>query len=142
MADQFTRILSAVTDGRAQTPRYIQKQLAQLYESLRKNQKAIHSAIRRDNDYSPTEADSEIYMALKALRQEYEAIDFAKVLEQEYSLARGKENLYRRLAVGCVYIIPSQNSRFYSIIQPVCTAIAAGNCVMVEVSFGPISIRL
>ncbi len=136
MADEFKRIRSAVTDGRAQSPRYIQKQLTRLYDTLRKNQKAIHRAIRRDNEYSSAEADAEIYMALQALRQEYETFDFAKVLEQEYSLAHNKENLSKRVAVGCVYIVPCQHSRFYSIIQPICAAIAAGNCVVIEVSPG------
>jgi acyl-CoA reductase-like NAD-dependent aldehyde dehydrogenase len=134
MAEQCKRIRSAVIDGRAQTLRYIQKQLTQLHDVLRKHQKSIHDAICRDSDWTSAEADSEIYLALKALRNEYEAIDFAQVLKQEYSIAHAKENVSRRCAVGCVYIIPGQHSRFYSVIQPVATAIAAGNCVMVEVS--------
>lgn len=134
MAGQAQRVRSAVIDGRAQTPRYIQKQLTQLYDALQKAQPAIQNAIRRDTDYSSVEADSEIFLALKAVRQQYEAFNLEEFLDQEYSLAHAKDNLSRRVPVGCVYIIPSQHSRFYSIVQPACAAIAAGNCVMVEVS--------
>ncbi|RDL31060.1 Uncharacterized protein BP5553_09849 [Venustampulla echinocandica] len=134
MTGQVQRVLSAVIDGRAQTPRYIQKQLAQLYDALQKAKPAIHNAIRHDTEYSSAEADSEIFLAMKVVKQQYEAFNWEEFLDQEYSLAHSKDNLSRRVPIGCVYIIPSQHNRFYSIILPACAAIAAGNCVMVEIS--------
>ena len=134
MNDQTKRIRSAVTDGRAHSPRYIQRQLGRLHEVLREHRHAIRSAICRDSDYTSAEASTEIYLALKAVRQDYEATDLTKFLESEYSIAHGKANLSRRLPIGCVYITPSQHSRLYSTIQPASAAIAAGNCVMIEVS--------
>jgi acyl-CoA reductase-like NAD-dependent aldehyde dehydrogenase len=133
MDSQIQRIHSAVIDGRAQNPRYIQKQLSQLYKALQKARPVIHDAICQDSGYSSAEADTEIYLAINAVKQQYEAINFRKFIDQEYSIARGKDNPHKRVPIGCVYIIPSNHSLLYSIISPVCAAIAAGNCVVIEV---------
>lgn len=135
MAGQTQRIRSAVIDGRAHSLRYIQKQLAQLYDVLQKTRPAIHDAIIQDSGYSPAEADAEIFLAMKAAKQCYEDLSLEKSLDQEYSIAHGKDNPSRRTPVGCVYIISSRHSQFYSIVQPACAAMAAGNCVIVEVGY-------
>jgi len=72
-------------------------------------------------------------MTVQAVKDQYEAIDFKESLQQEYSIAQGKQNLDRRLPFGCAYIVPCKHSRLYSIIQPAVAAIAAGNCVVIEV---------
>ena len=132
MAESLKRLRSSVVDGRAQTPRYIQRQLSKLHEALLKNQQLLHDAIRREADHSKAEADAEIYATVKAVKECYESIHLDKSLEQEYSLAKAKDNLSRRVAVGMAYIIPAKHSRLYSVIQPISAAIAAGNCVMIE----------
>ncbi|KAI1616158.1 Aldehyde/histidinol dehydrogenase [Exophiala viscosa] len=135
MADSnFERIRSAVIDGRAQAPRYIQRQLLRLHDALRENQAAIRQALLQDCGCSGSDIDSELYLTSRAIRQEYEALDVSGFLEEEYSLARRKDNLSRRVATGAVYIIPCQHSRLYSTLQPAAAAIAAGNCVIVELS--------
>lgn len=134
MADSFHRIRASVIEGRSRTPRYIQTQLVRLHEALQKSQSSIRQAIEQDNGYSSAEVDTEIYVTFHALRQEYESFDFPKFLEDEYSTARLKDSPSRRVPVGCVYIIPSSHTRFYSIVQPVAAAIATGNCVMIQVS--------
>ena len=134
MADSnFQRIRSAVIDGRAQAPRYIQRQLLQLHNALSKNQDGIRQALLHDSGYSGADVDCELYLTSRAIRQVYDALDVSDCLETEYSLARRKDNFSRRVAVGAVYIIPCQHSRLYSTLQPAAAAIAAGNCVMVEV---------
>ncbi|KAK4942426.1 hypothetical protein LTR10_017873 [Elasticomyces elasticus] len=135
MADNnFQRIRSAVIDGRAQAPRYIQRQLLQLHDALRENQAAIRQSLLQDTGYSAADIDSELYLTSRAIREEYEALDVSGFLEEEYSLARRKDNLSRRVAIGAVYIIPCQHSRLYSTLHPAAAAIAAGNCVVVEMS--------
>lgn len=135
MADSsFQRIRSAVIDGRALTPRYIQKQLLRLHDALRENQAAIGQTLQQDSGYSSPDVECEFYLTFKAIRQEYEALDISDFLDNEYSLARRKDNPFRRVATGAVYIIPCQHCRLYSTVQPAAAAIAAGNCVMVEVS--------
>jgi acyl-CoA reductase-like NAD-dependent aldehyde dehydrogenase len=133
MEVQARKIRAAVIDGRAQSPRHIQKQLAKLYATLQRARPDIHDAICQDFAYSSTEADAEIFLALKAVKKQYEAFNLGGFIDQEYSLAHGKDNSCRRIPIGCVYIIPSHHSQFYSIIQPACVSIAAGNCVIVQV---------
>jgi len=134
MADNnFQRIRSAIIDGRAQAPRYVQRQLLQLHNALRENQAELRQALLQDSGCSGADIDSELYLTSRAIRQEYEALGISDFLEEEYSLARRKDNLSRRIAIGAVYIIPCQHSQLYSTLQPAAAAIAAGNCVMVEV---------
>lgn len=135
MDGQVQRICSAAIDGRANTPRYIQKQLAQLYKSLQDARPAIRDAICRDSGYSLAEADTEIFLAINAVKQQYESINFQKFIDQEYSIAHGKDNPQKRIPIGYVYIIPSKHSQLYSIISPACAAIAAGNCIVIEVRY-------
>lgn len=134
MADSsFQRIRSAVIDGRALTPRYIQKQLLRLHDVLREHQAAIAQTLRQDSGYSSADIECELHLTFKAIRQEYEALDVSDFLDKEYSLARRKDNQSRRVAIGAVYIIPCQHCRLYCTVQPAAAAIAAGNCIMVEV---------
>lgn len=134
MGDSFHQIRAAVIEGRAQSPRYIQRQLTLLHDALLKHQKAIRTAIKRQTNYTSAEIDAEIYLTLGAIKHDYESFDFSKVVQEEYSLAQLKDYPSRRVAVGCIYVIPSEHSRLYSIVQTVSAAITAGNCVVVEVS--------
>ena len=133
MDAQSEQIRSAVIDGRAESPRYIQKQLAQLYNDLQKTRLEIHDAICHDFGYSSAESDAEIFLAMNAVKEQYETFDFQNFIDQEYSVAHGKDNPYKRVPIGCVYVIPSQHNQLYSIIVPACAAIASGNCVVIEV---------
>lgn len=134
MADSFHRIRASVIEGRSQTPRYIQTQLVRLHEALQKSQSSIRQAIEHEHGHSTAEIDTEIYQTVSALRQEYESFDLSKFLDDEYSTARLKDSPSRRVPIGCVYIIPSSHTRLYSVVQLVAAAIAAGNCVMIQVS--------
>lgn len=134
MGDTFHQIRAAVIEGRAQSPRYIQRQLTLLHDALLKQQNAIRTAIKRQTNYTSAEIDAEVYLTLDAIRHDYESLDFSQVLQEEYSLAQLKDYPSRRLPVGCIYVIPSEHSRLYSILQTVSAAMAAGNCVLVEVS--------
>lgn len=70
---------------------------------------------------------------MDVLRQSYDSLDFEKELKEEYSITNGDDNLSRRVGVGIVLIRPTSHTRLYSVVAPVCAAIAAGNCVLLEV---------
>lgn len=133
MTSPLERIKAAVIDGRCREPRYIQKQLLNLHDALVREAAKCHEAIIRDTGCSLSEAWFEVHMTVQAIKHQYGMIDFHGCLEQEYSIAHGRNNTSRRLPYGCVYLVPSQNNRLYSILQPSCAAIAAGNCVVIEV---------
>lgn len=133
MVTSLERIQAAVIDGRARTPRYIQKQLFNLHTALVSASATIHAAIVQDSGNSSAETWLEIHQTLQAVRDQYSAIELSEVLNAEYSIANGKDRLARRRPYGCVYLLVNRHTRFNSIVQPLAVAIAAGNCVVVEV---------
>lgn len=134
MATNIKRIQAAVQDGRAQTPRFKQQQLVKLQEAVVNARASLVDAICADTGYKVAEAEAQCYLTLSALKDHYCSLGFKKMLEEEFLVANSKDNITRRTPFGCAYIIPTQYSLLYSIIVPVSAAIAAGNCVLVEVS--------
>ena len=127
------RIKAAVEDGRAQSPRFKQRQLAALHEALKQNQTLITTAVEKDTRCSKAEANIQYYLTLDAVKSFNDKLDFNKLLEDEYSIAHLKDNPDRRSAIGCVSIIPDSQSLLYSGVVPTAAAIAAGNCVVLEI---------
>ena len=133
MASAMKRISAACIDGRAQTPRYIQQQLMRLHDVLVDNASELRDAIRQDSHHTTTEIDVEYYLALRCVKDQYSQINIERCLEEEYHLANSKDSPKRLIAAGVVYVIPADYTRLYSIIAPASVAIAAGNCVVIEV---------
>lgn len=133
MTDEAKRVYAATIDGRARNTRYAQKELKALYETLVASHASIKRAIRGDTEYSTTEIEAEYHLTLAAAREQYQAIDVDKAYECEYRLANKKNNPERVDAVGCIYLVPSRCNLFYSTVVPLVLAIAAGNCVILEV---------
>lgn len=131
--EPLQRIEAAIIDGRCRTPRYIQKQLFALHNALSCAVTSFHQAIVKDMGFSDGEAWFEINMTMQAVKHQYEMINFNDYVKVEYSIAEGKSNESRRIPIGYVYIVPSCHSKLYSIVQPAAAAIAAGNCVVIEV---------
>ena len=133
MDESLQRLAAAVVDGRCRTPRYIQHQLRVLHDDLVSSTGRLHQAIQKDTGCSSGEAWFEIHMTIQAVKRQYGTMILGKCLENEYRIANGKSNGSRRVPIGCVHIVPFHHSRLYSAIQPAAAAIAAGNCVVIEV---------
>ena len=133
MSNSTDRIQAAHIDGRARTPRYIQEQLGRLHKILAKNYKSICQAVKKDSGISSTEVAIEYYLSLASVKAQYGSIYLKQVLDEEYSLANERDNPSRRIAFGIAYIVPSTYTLFYSVIASSSAAIAAGNCVILEV---------
>lgn len=80
------------------------------------------------------EGELEFSLAVSAVRQHYDAIDFDSAISNEYRIARNQNNIERRVGHGVVVIRPTTHTRFYSIISAVACSIAAGNTFILEVS--------
>lgn len=128
------RLQESVVDGRTENGRYRQDQLQRLHRTLREQASQITAALVADSRSSSSEVDAEYYLGMEAVRHFYDSLDFEKDLKEEYSVVRGEDNLTRRVGAGLVVIRPTSHTRFYSIITPLAAAIAAGNCVILEVS--------
>ena len=113
--------------------RYRQNEFRKLHSILAENADAFAEAITKDTQGTSSEIETEIFLTMDILRQSYDSLDFEKELKEEYSITNGEDNLSRRVGVGIVLIRPTSHTRLYSVLAPVCAAIAAGNCVLLEV---------
>ncbi|KAF3770720.1 hypothetical protein M406DRAFT_34412 [Cryphonectria parasitica EP155] len=123
------RLQMSVVDGRAENVRHRQDQLQSLHKVLREEAKQICAALEADSEFTTSEVEAEYCLAVEAVRQCYETLDFEKSLEKEYSVVHGKDNPRRRLGAGLVVILPTTYTRLYSLVTALAPAIASGNCV-------------
>ncbi|KAJ4388997.1 hypothetical protein N0V93_006459 [Gnomoniopsis smithogilvyi] len=128
------RLQMSAVDGRAENGRFRQDQLFSLHQTLREEAGKICAALQADSDSSAAEVEIEFYLAMEAIKHFYDTLNFEKDLKDEYSVAHGKDNLNRRVGLGVVVIRPTSYTRFYSIVTPLAAAIAAGNCVLLDLS--------
>lgn len=126
-------IRGSIIDGRVENVRYRQNQLHLLHTALRTNADRLCEAISKDTPVSKTAAEQEFYLAMDSINKAYETLDFDHALKQEYLVKEGKDNLSRRAGLGLIAIRPGTHSRLYSSVAPLAMAIAAGNCVYLEV---------
>jgi acyl-CoA reductase-like NAD-dependent aldehyde dehydrogenase len=127
------RLRASVIDGRAQNSRFKQKQLQSLHTELLVQADGICTAIAEDTQNSAAEVETEFYLTMAALKHFYESIDFARDLKEEYLVTKGVDNTSRRVGAGLVVIRPTTYTRLFSMIVPIAAAIAAGNCILLEV---------
>lgn len=128
-----TSIESATIDGRAKAPRYIQRQLANLHKAITTNAQQIQDAIVADTHVRVLEAQLELHLTISVIIELYDGFSVEKALSTEYCVARGEDWTDRNDAVRIVYLRPQSHSLVYSTVSPLANAIAAGNCVVIEV---------
>ncbi|KAF7891123.1 uncharacterized protein EAF02_001448 [Botrytis sinoallii] len=127
---------ASVIDGRSNNVRYRQNELQSLHKALRDNVDRITSAISEDLFGHVRKIDTEVlcvfYLASDVIRRSYQTLKFKESISNEYKVANGIDFLSRKIGKGLVIIRPTTHTRFYSIICPIAIAIAAGNCVCLE----------
>lgn len=128
------RLQETAIDGRTENGRYRQDQLQALHNTLREEAGQICAALQADSRSTGPEIEAEYYLTMQAVKHFYDTVDFEKDLKEEYSVAYGKDNVSRRVGAGLVVIKPTSHTRFYSIVVPLAAAMAAGNCLVLEVS--------
>jgi hypothetical protein len=129
----FPRLRAAAVDGRLSNAFVRQEQLKRLHSSLIKSADSIQEAIIKDSGNTKAEAAVEFSLALACVKRQVASLNPEKELEDEYRVAKGKDAADRREAIGIVYIEPINHTFFYSVVVPLSMAIAAGNCVIVQV---------
>lgn len=130
----LSRIIAADIDGRVQNTRYRQAQFHRLQTVLVEHVAEIQDAIRTDSGHSAQEIRTEIVLALQELRTHYLSLSLEKDLEVEYRIKNGQDSLDGSRGAGIVYIVPCTHTLFFSVISALTAALAAGNCIVLEVS--------
>lgn len=133
MADSLDRILAAAVDGQAQTQRFIQRQLSRMHESFVKDGPDIRAAMKKDSSQTVSEIEIQYTLALESIANSFAESNFERALATEYKIANRENTPDHRCAYGVVYIAPASYNLVYSCVAAVATAIAAGNCVVLEV---------
>lgn len=134
MANSTERIVAAAVEGQAQDLRFIQGQLSKLHAALVRSSLEIQAAIQRDTKCSASEAEIQYALTLENLASHFSNADFEAALHNEYNIARGENRPNGLAPHGIVYIVPSSYNAVYSSIAASAAAIAAGNCIIFEVS--------
>jgi acyl-CoA reductase-like NAD-dependent aldehyde dehydrogenase len=133
MPKPFSKIRSAAIDGRALNPIFRKLQLKQLHDTLSTNASQIQDAIAADTAHTPAEVQVEYCLAMRHLAQTYTSLDPDQALQDEYAVSRGQSAAQRREAVGIVVIQPAKHAFFACLLSALVPALAAGNCVVVQV---------
>ena len=129
----FPRLQIAQLEGRGQSTRYKQIQFQRLHQALTTSAPAIKLAIQADSGHTTNEVELEFTLALSELRVLYDSLDLPKELDTLRKVTVGQDNLERTKPAGIVYIVPAKWCLFHAIISPLGAALAAGNCVILEV---------
>ena len=133
-AQPFPRIYVSNLEGRVRSVRYQKLQLRRLHDSLLTSEQELLRLIVEDARHTRQEAEVELLVTLSDLVQIRSSLDSEEALLESRQIELGKDNHKRQRSLGLVYIVPSKHTQVYSVISPVCAAIAAGSCVIVEVS--------
>ena len=135
MAQQnFAALRAAAVDGRTRNGFFRKEQLQKLHNSLATEASAIQEAIVTSSSCTPAEAKIEYSLALEEVKQRFVELDTTKELVDEYAIARKTNASNLRVGAGIVIIQPTSHTLFYSTVTPLSSAIAAGNCVILQVS--------
>jgi acyl-CoA reductase-like NAD-dependent aldehyde dehydrogenase len=131
----FPRILAAHIQGRASPARFRQEQFKNLKQILVSHRDTLTYALTADNGFSYSEALFEFSLCLAELNGAYDTIDFAAELAANRAIETGDVCFVQRRGVGIVYIrLDSTCNSLYSALSPLCAALAAGNCIVLEVN--------
>ncbi|KAF7131374.1 hypothetical protein CNMCM5793_004545 [Aspergillus hiratsukae] len=134
VSSQFSRLLAAEIDGRTQNTGYLQNEFHRLQSALSQHIDEIQDAIQKDSGNRPEEVRAELCLALKEIRTHYLTLSLEKDLEEEYRVVAGEDNAGATRGAGIVYIVPSTHTMFYSIVSALSAALAAGNCIILELT--------
>jgi acyl-CoA reductase-like NAD-dependent aldehyde dehydrogenase len=129
----LSAVKAAAIDRRGHNVFYRKRQLEKLQEAFVKEAATIQDAIVADTGCRPSEARLEFSLALRALRDRYAELNAARELELEYRIAKGTDAPDAREPYGIAIIhVSQQHTPFYSTVAPLCAALAAGNCIILQ----------
>ena len=94
--DQTKSVKASVIDGIAITPRYRERQLAKLHQALLQARTELIQAIVDDSNCTTGEATAQYLLVSRAVKTHHQSVNPKDSIEQEYQIAKGKDNTTRR----------------------------------------------
>lgn len=135
LESRLTALRAAATDGRVENIQYRKDQLRKLHTSLASVAEQLVDALVNDTDYATQrqDAEQEVALALTCLKSHYNSLNFDQSIVDEYSVSQGHDFEHNRIPFGIIHIKVGQFTPLFSTVAPFCAALAAGNCVVIEV---------
>ena len=131
----FPQLTAACIEGKPRSVRHRQHQFHRLHDSLIAEGAAIVEALQDDNAILRREAVFEYSLALGQLRSTYQSVNLEAELTAANAIEHGQNSLHRKVGLGIVYIRPDRTrAEVYGTLSALCAALAAGNCIVVEVA--------
>jgi acyl-CoA reductase-like NAD-dependent aldehyde dehydrogenase len=137
MATTISNLRSAAVDGRLSNPIFRKAQLQKLHEKLSQNSAEIQTTIQRDTGHSKAEVVAEYWLAVKLVKDAYDGLNQDASLKDEYRIARSQNAANGREPVGIVVVEAARHAYLFCLLSALVPALAAGNCIVVKVSFSP-----
>jgi acyl-CoA reductase-like NAD-dependent aldehyde dehydrogenase len=134
MTASVDRVLASAIEGQAQSLRFIQRQLSKLHTALVQASLDIQASTTKESSITASEAEIQYSQLLNNVKELFVDSDFGSALQSEYRVAKSENAPGNLSPYGTVYIVPSNFNLVYSTVTAVAAAIAAGNCVILEVS--------
>ncbi|KAI0536013.1 Aldehyde/histidinol dehydrogenase [Xylaria digitata] len=131
-SSKYSRIRSAVIDGRLQNPFYRKAQLKHIHDALFENGAAIRQAMLEDTRYRSVEVELEYWLALECLAKHFDAIDPESSLNREYAITRGEDLIEGTEPIGVVVIEPATHCFLYCLVSALAPALSAGNAIIIQ----------
>ncbi len=139
----FPHLTAACIEGRPRSVRHRQHQFHRLHDALVAAGTSIVEALQDDNGFLRREGVLEYLLALGELRSTYESVSLEAEIAAARAVEQGQDCLHRKIGVGIVYIRPDRTrADVYGTLSPLCAALAAGNCIVVEVGFAQCATRI
>lgn len=137
MAKPFARIRAAAVDGRCLNPIFRKTQLQRLHQALVQDASEIQASMAKDTSHMLAEVAAEFWLSMRLLADTYNGLDPDKARKEEYAVAKGTDIADGREAVGVVLIRPAVTGHafFFGLMSALVPALAAGNCVVVQVGW-------
>jgi acyl-CoA reductase-like NAD-dependent aldehyde dehydrogenase len=127
--ESFSRIEISCLEARPQSIRLRQNLFHSLHSALKSSEQTIRDAIVDDTSHDDRDISLEYTLAIAELLAHYDSLGLEEDLKSNILV----NNPQATTGVGIVYIIPSKQNLFYSVISALTAALATGNCVVLEV---------
>ncbi|KAJ5660675.1 uncharacterized protein N7484_000047 [Penicillium longicatenatum] len=131
LTEVYAAVQSAWVEGRLENVLQRQKELAGLHAALTRHRSGLVAAFSKDLETIEDGASVEIDLALDAIKQLYDQLDFPSSLDRERSVQAGQTSPLNSVALGPVLIQAALPCPLSSAILPLAAAVAAGSCCVV-----------
>ncbi|KAF4815597.1 hypothetical protein CGCSCA5_v006983 [Colletotrichum siamense] len=131
VANLYSAVHAAWTEGRLENVLERQKQLALLHSNVKKSTEQLIAAIVQELQSSEESAAAELELILENIKYHYDVLDFPATLTKEAAVRKSSSNMDNSVPLGPTLIDANPFVPVASTLIPLAAAVAAGSAVLV-----------